>query len=39
MIFNVINNKVNFKENNLKAIFIINFLKKIKQKSTHKKLK
>jgi hypothetical protein len=35
MIYNVLNNKVNFDENNLKAIFIIKFLETIKKKSLH----
>lgn len=35
MIYNVLNNKVNFEENNLKAIFIIKFLETIKKKGLH----
>jgi hypothetical protein len=35
MIYNVIYNKVNFKENNLKAIFIIKFLNKIRKKTNY----
>lgn len=35
MIYNVLNNKVNFEENNLKAFFILKFLEVIK-KALHK---
>ena len=38
MIYNVLHNKSNFKENNLKAFFIINFLNIIKKKSQTKML-
>ena len=35
MIYNVIYDKVNLKENNLKALFIIKFLNKIRKKANH----
>ena len=33
MIYNVLHNKINFKENNIKSLFIIKFLNKIKKKT------